>query len=125
MEVQIDFTLPGACAATPLDVDDVAAVEDRHVHGVTGLVTELLEVGGRNGAQLHRIDGRKAEVEHARSEAVPPCRGILLQVPEPSQGRHIPVRCTAAETDDTGELADAEQRLRRGEGSEDAKPALE
>ena len=57
-------------AAAALDVDDVEAVEDRHVHRVAGLVAELPQVRRRDLAQLHRVDRREAEVEHARTEAV-------------------------------------------------------
>ena len=70
MQVEVDLALARRRAAAALHVDDVRAVQDRHVDGVARLVAERLQVRRRDLAHLHRVDRREAEVEHARPEAV-------------------------------------------------------
>ena len=82
VQVEVDLALALLRGAAALDVDDVDVVEDRHVHGVAGLVAQLLQVRCRDLAQLHRVDRGEAEVEHARPEAVLPRRRVLVEVPE-------------------------------------------
>ena len=125
MQVEIDVALALARAAAALDVDDVLAVQDRHVDRVPRLVAQLLQVGSRDLADLHRVDGREAEVEHARPEPVLARERILLQVAEHGQRRDVAMRGAAAEADLARQLAAAEQRPARLEGRQDREAALE
>src|SRR6266536_2994385 len=79
----------------------------------------------RDLAQLHRVDRREPEVEHARPETVLPRHPVLLEVAEGGQRGHVAVRRAAAEPDVAPELADAEERPARAEGREDREAALE
>ncbi len=82
VEVEVDLALALLRAPAALDVDDVDAVEDRHVDGVAGLVAELLEVGRRDLAELHRVDRGQPEVDDARPEPILPRVRVLLEVAE-------------------------------------------
>src|SRR4051794_5323505 len=123
VQVEVDLPRPGRPAA--FDVNDVAAVEHGHVDGVAGGVAESLEMRRRDVAQLHRVDRREAEVEHARAEPVLARVRVLLQVPERGERRHVAVRRRAAQSDDAGEVADAEERLRGLEGRQNGEAPLQ
>ena len=116
MEIEVDLALARARAAAPLDVDDVEAVEDRHVHGVAGRVAQLPQMRRGDLAQLHRVDRREPEVEHPRAEAVLLRRRILLEIAEGGERRDVAVGRLAAEPDVAAELADAEKWSSRAKG---------
>ena len=116
MEIEVDLALARPRAAAPLDVHDVEAVEDRHVHGVAGCVAQLPQMRRGDLAQLHRVDRGEPEVEHARAEAVLLRRRILLEIAEGGQRRHVAVGRRAAEPDVAAELAHAEKRSSRAKG---------
>ena len=127
VEVEVDLALALLGAPAALDVDDVGAVEDRHVDRVAGLVGELLEMGGRDLPQLHRVDRREPEVEHPRAEAVLARLRVLLEVPEARERRDVPVRRAPRQPEHTRELADPELgrgRLERGENRQTAFQGL-
>ena len=82
VEVEVDLPLPRARRAAALDVDDVRAVEHGHVRGEPGRVGQRLQMRDRDLADVHRVDRREAEVEHAGPESIALRLGILLQVAE-------------------------------------------
>jgi hypothetical protein len=116
---------PLARAAAALDVDDVGAVEHRHVDGVPGLVAQLLEVRRGDLAQVHRVDRREAEVEHARAEAVLARRGVLLEIAERGERGDVAVGRRTAEADLAREVADAEQRAAGAKRRENREATFE
>ena len=124
MEVEVDLALAGARGSAALDVDDVEAVEDRHVHRVAGLVAEPLEVWRGDLAQLHRVDRGEAEVEDPRAEAVLPRAVVLVEVAEARQRGDVAVgRAAASPTSRASSLTP--RSAVPTEGGEDGEPALE
>src|SRR5581483_1781515 len=88
-------------------------------------VGELLEVRRRDLAELHRIDGREAEVEDPGAKPVLPRARVLLEVAELRERRHVSVRRAPAQAERASEVADPELRRSRPELRQDRKPALE
>ena len=66
--MQVEVDLARLRRPATLDVD-VGPVENRHVDGEPGGVTERLQVRDRDLADVHRVDRCEAEVEHARELA--------------------------------------------------------
>ena len=125
VQVEVDLALAPPRAPAALDVDDVRPVEDRHVHRMAGLVAQPLQVGHRDRPQLHRVDRREAEVDHARAEPVLLRRRVLLEVAERGARGDVTMRGAAVQSHLAGELADPEQRLDGGERGEDREPPLQ
>jgi hypothetical protein len=71
------------------------------------------------------MDCREAEIEYAWTEAILLRRPVLLEVAERCKGGDITMRRASAEPDLAAELADAEERPARAEGSKDGEPTLE
>ena len=111
VQVEIDLPLAAPRAAAALDVDDVGAVQDRHVHGVARFVAQPLQVWRRDLAQLHRVDRGEAEVDDARAEPVLLGQRVLLEVAESGESRDVTMRCAPVQSHLAGQLADPEQRL--------------
>ena len=125
MKVQIDLSLSLARAATALDVEDVRAVEDGHVHRMAGRVREILEVGRRDLAELHRVDRGEPEIEHPEAEPVAPGRPVLLEIAEVRKRRDVAVGARTAEPDLAREVTHAEEWAGRGERGKDREAAFE
>ena len=125
MEVEVDLVLVPARGAEALDVDDVDVVEDRQVDGMPRLVAEPLEVRRGHVPELHRVDRREPEVEHARAERVLAGCGVLVEVAELREGGDVAVRGAPREAELLRDLADADQLPAGGERGEDRETALE
>ena len=83
----------------------------------------------RCGAEMWR-SSIELIAENPRSSTRGPSRyfrvsRVLLQVSESRERRHVPVGGRTAEADDSGEVADAEKRLRGLEGRQNGEAALQ
>src|SRR5581483_9610110 len=76
-------------------------------------------------AELHRVDRRQAEVDHAWPEPVLARARVLLQIAEPRERRDVAVRGAAGQPEAPCELADPQLGRRRLERGENREPALE
>ena len=89
VEVQIDLPLSRPRGPAALDVDDVAAVENRQVGGEAGRIAQSLQVRDGDLADVHRVDRGEAQVENARAEPVALGLRVLLEVAERRQRRDV------------------------------------
>src|SRR5438128_11337042 len=83
------------CGFETQDVDDRGAVEDSHVHGLTYLRLELLQVRQRKLRELEALQSGSPEDPHLEAGTILAAAGAavnLLEEPARCQGRDAPVR---------------------------------
>src|ERR1700691_3136229 len=121
---EVDLASCAAQAAGALDVEDLAAVEDREADAVAGARAQLLQVGTAVLAQPARVECRQAQVGDAQPEPVLAV-SALLEVAEREQRDGVAVGGAAAHAELLGDLGDAASRALGAEAAEDCEAALE
>ena len=79
----------------------------------------------RDLAQFQRSEYRKPQIENARAEPVPACRGVLVEKAQRDERGDVAVRRAAGEGKPARQFTDPERRTVRGERPEDGEAALE